>query len=53
MRLSVVIVKQGLQRYYKPIQNMIAWRVKVFYNRNNAILPNVLLCKANHNGYYG
>ena len=21
----------------KPIQNMIAWRVKVFYNRNKAI----------------
>ena len=30
-------------RYYKPIQNMIAWRVKAFYNRNKAIscLPRI------------
>ena len=35
--LPMVIVKQRLQGYYKPIQNMIAWRVKVFYNRNKAI----------------
>nr|DAQ17801.1 MAG TPA: hypothetical protein [Crassvirales sp.] len=43
IRLPMVIVKQRLQRYYKPIQNMIAWRVKVFYNRNKAIscLPGI------------
>ena len=37
MRLSVPAIKQRLQGYYNPIQNMIAWGVKVFYNRNKAI----------------
>jgi len=43
IRLPMVIVKQRLQGYYNPIQNMIAWGVKVFYNRNKAIscLPRI------------